>query len=70
MANGDLLCSSSSPGLAMRQGDDAVRAHTAAKATCSCDFDTPPSGGTLRRRYGPDGSAVGAMAFIGVTYKF
>ena len=36
---GDLLVSSGTvPGAAMRQGDDVVRACTAAKATCDCDF--------------------------------
>lgn len=36
--NGDLLVSSPFMGLAMRQGDDTVRASTVAKATCACDF--------------------------------
>ncbi|KAL6744681.1 hypothetical protein V8C86DRAFT_3170080 [Haematococcus lacustris] len=49
--NGDLLTSSSVPGLAMRQRDDAVRACTVAKATCDCDFDQPllPATGRGRR---------------------
>lgn len=36
--NGDLLTSSGIQGLAMRQGDDIVRAYTVCKTTCSCDF--------------------------------
>jgi hypothetical protein len=35
---GDLLCTSSRRGLAMRQDDDVVRACTVAKATCSRTF--------------------------------
>ena len=42
--NGDLLVSSSRPGVAMRQGDDVVRACTLAKATC----DAPPARGPPR----------------------
>ena len=70
VANGDLLCSSSTPGLAMRQGDDLVRSCTAGKATCACDFRCAPPGGDLRQLFGADGSPIGAMAFVGVTYKF
>lgn len=36
--NGDLLVSSSTPGLAMRQADDLVRSCTVAKATCDMAF--------------------------------
>jgi hypothetical protein len=35
---GDLLCSASVPGYAMRQDDDIVRSYTVAKATMSCNF--------------------------------
>lgn len=37
--NGDLLASSSVPGMASRQDDDVVRACTIAKITCDCLFD-------------------------------
>lgn len=40
ITNGDLLVSSDRVGLAMRQGDDLVRACTVAKATCDCSFDS------------------------------
>lgn len=36
--NGDLLVTSSTPGIAMKQCDDVVRACTVAKATCDCYF--------------------------------
>jgi hypothetical protein len=36
--SGDLLCSASVPGYAMRQDDDIVRSYTVAKATMSCNF--------------------------------
>ncbi len=41
--NGDLICTSSVPGLGMRQEDDAVRSCTVAKATCDCVFDATGS---------------------------
>jgi hypothetical protein len=81
LSNGDLVCSSSTPGLGMRQGagasscgnggdrDDVVRSYTAGKATCSCDFRTPPPGGRLMEYRRPDGTP-GTAAFVGVTYKF
>jgi hypothetical protein len=35
---GDLLCSSSTPGIAMRQDDDVIRSYTIGKALLSCRF--------------------------------
>jgi hypothetical protein len=38
IGNGDLICTSGTPGCGMRQPDDIVRAHTVAKATQACTF--------------------------------
>jgi hypothetical protein len=35
---GDLLCSSTIPGIAMKQNDDIIRSYTIGKATLSCEF--------------------------------
>ena len=37
--NGDLLCSSSTKGYAMKQDDDLVRNYTIGKITMDCNFD-------------------------------
>ena len=56
-APGDLLCTSSVPGHAERQGDDVVRACTVAKVTAPGRWVDYPRGGCRR-------------AFAGVVYRF
>ncbi len=48
--NGDLLCTSPIPGLAMKQDDDIIRSYTIAKITCDCNFidKYPKSKGGLK----------------------
>ena len=38
ISNGDLLCTSPIPGLAMKQDDDIIRSYTVGKATSCCNF--------------------------------
>jgi len=66
--NGDLLCSSTVPGYAMRQDDDVRRSYTVAKVTCDCDFG--PRGRRYRTRVvDVDGRRV-RCAFLGCVYSF
>lgn len=66
LKNGDLLCTSSMPGYAMRQADDVVHSYTVAKSTCNCDFKNE-DGLTVREVYN-DGVVVHCV-LIGCIYK-
>ena len=65
-ANGDLIVSSSLPGVGCRQRDDVVRSHTAAKITCDCVFG--PDDEAVEWP-GSSPSRVFRRRFVGCVYK-
>jgi hypothetical protein len=68
LKNGDLLTTSALPGLAMRQGSDALHSWSVAKVTCDCDFSE--SEGLPSSWFGVPVPAGARRALVGCTYRF